>query len=94
MTQSNRFKHESFEDNETISQYFSAMKDGFKSGALVFTSEDRQLALHPNGLINLEIEARRKGDEIKLSLKFKWTEETENENDKSAPLSIQPAEKG
>lgn len=88
----NRFKHESLEDSKSIVKYLKALQEGFESEALLFCSDNRKLVLNPSGLINLEIEARRKDDDIKLSIRFRWSEETSREA-KKQPLDIQPLNK-
>ncbi|MBU2551412.1 MAG: amphi-Trp domain-containing protein [Proteobacteria bacterium] len=90
MSQPSRFKHESIEDTDTIIKYLTALKEGFENGSLLFSSEDRKLILKPYGLINLEIEAKRKAEEIKLTLKLKWSDEGEETKAKSSSLTIQP----
>ena len=44
-----------------------ALTQGFESGAIHFSTDDRQLVLRPYGLINMDIEAKRKGGEMKLT---------------------------
>jgi amphi-Trp domain-containing protein len=88
-----RFKHESLEDSDTIIKYLNALKEGFESGTLSFASDDQKLVVKPRGLINLDVEARRKGDEIKLHLKMRWTEDVRPTETKTAPLIIDPKDK-
>jgi len=94
MTSSNgSFKHESLEDPESIVRYFSALGTGFETGVLMFRADKRQLVLRPQGLINLVVEAKRKGDEIKLTLKLSWNEGPEDKEQKTKPLSIKALKK-
>ena len=88
-----RFKHESLEDSETIVKYLKALLDGFESGTLSFVSDNQKLVVRPRGLINLDVEARRKSDEIKLQLKMRWTEDVRTSDLKTAALIIDPQEK-
>ena len=88
-----RFKHESIEDSETIVNYLNALREGFENGALLFCSDDRRLVLKPHGLINLDVETKRKGHEVKLNLKFKWVEESVTEEAGRSPLHIRPIAK-
>ena len=89
----NRFKHQSLEDTESIIKYLEALKEGFESGALLFSSDGRQLMVKPHGLINLDVEARYKSGEFALTLKLNWTEEGSGRNKENAPLQIQPVTK-
>jgi len=82
-----RFKHESLQDGESICSYLEALCQGFRAGVLSFASEDQNLALHPTGLLKLEVEAKRKREEVKLILKFRWNE-VEQESETNPALSI------
>lgn len=84
------FKHESLEDSESIVKYLEALEEGFQKGALQFSSDGQQLILKPHGLINMEVDARRKGDDIRLSIKLRWSESTAPKKPRSHPLRIQP----
>ncbi|MEW5721581.1 MAG: amphi-Trp domain-containing protein [Thermodesulfobacteriota bacterium] len=90
---SDRFKHESLEDSETIIKYLKALQEGFEKGALLFSSDERRLILKPQGLINLDFEAKRKSGEIKVTIKFRWSEPTGPSESKHPALSIQPLDK-
>lgn len=86
----NRFRHESMQDCQSIINYLIALKDGFESGALLFSTDGRNLVLKPEGLIKLHVEAKRKGEEIKLSLKMRWNEKMGSEDPDGQPLLIEP----
>ena len=60
----NRFKHESLQDGASIVQYINALSEGFQNGALLFCSENQRLVLKPQGLVGLNVEAKKKGNEI------------------------------
>lgn len=84
----NRFKHQSLQDADAIGTYLSALKEGFENGALVFATNGDRMVLKPQGLVNLELEAKRKGEDVKLILKFRWTEEDTGDQDGEHPLFI------
>ena len=88
-----RFKHQSMEDSHSIVKYLSALKDGFANGALVFSTNGDRLVVKPQGLVNLEVEAKRKGEDIKLSLKFRWNEEAPASEECAQPLFIETIRK-
>jgi len=83
----NRFKFESLQDNETIISYLESLKQGFMDGRLSFSWRDKNMELEPKGLIRFDVEARKKGDEHKLTLRFSWTEGEQAELT-SEPLRI------
>lgn len=89
MASRERFKHESLQDNQSIVKYLEALGQGFAGGEITFTSDNESLALKPQGLINMEVECRRKSGEIKLSLKFRWAETDGEPEAPPSPLSIQ-----
>jgi amphi-Trp domain-containing protein len=69
------FKHESLQDLKSIKQYLVAITEGLEAGRVDLSDENGQLALHPSGLINLELRAKRRGNQAKLQLKLTWTED-------------------
>ncbi|MCB2187002.1 MAG: amphi-Trp domain-containing protein [Deltaproteobacteria bacterium] len=87
-----RFKHESLQDNLSIAKYLQALIEGFQAGSLVFKSEGDKLSVRPQGLISLEVEAKRRQNEVKLNLKFRWAEEVETPLEQTNHLEISPAE--
>lgn len=93
MAPHDRFKHESLEDTETIAKYLKALWEGFEQGSIQFSTDDRQLQLQPQGLISLDVEARRKDSDVKLSLKFRWTEPGGHKEIKNRSLKIQAGDK-
>ncbi len=90
----NRFKHQSLQDADAIGGYLSALRDGFETGDLVFSTNGDRMALKPQGLVNLELEAKRKGEDVKLSLKFRWSEEASLEKSRNHPLFIKTQNNG
>jgi amphi-Trp domain-containing protein len=87
------FKHESLQDGDSIVRYIDALSEGFQSGALLFCSEKQRLVLKPQGLVGLEVEAKKRGNEIKLALKFRWTEESNGDDLTMKPLVISSTER-
>ena len=85
----NRFKHESIDDSESISKYLEALRDGFEKGALVFSSDEKKLMVQPRGLINMAVEAKHKDDEVKLTIKFRWSEASGQRKFQNAQLTIE-----
>ncbi|MFH1135633.1 MAG: amphi-Trp domain-containing protein [Pseudomonadota bacterium] len=84
------FKHESLEDSESITKYLGALQDGFHNGSLVFSTDDRRFVIKPAGLINMEIDAKKKGEKVKITLRFRWNEAPGEPEPKPKTLSIEP----
>ncbi len=78
------FKYDSVQDMETITAYLEAIAEGFRSGKLLFASQDKEVVYHPQGLVGLTIESKKKGARRKLSIKFGW-KETDGEETKDTP---------
>jgi amphi-Trp domain-containing protein len=85
-----QFNHESLQDAESITAYLKALGQGFAQGALRFSTDDRKLSLTPQGLITMQVEAKRKGNDIKLSLKFRWSEGPKSQPESNHSLKIEP----
>ncbi len=84
-----RFKHESLQDTESILEYLDALRSGFESGQIVFSTKSNEVILEPKGLIQFDLEAKRKGDRRKLILKFNWKEAADSPTDDDS-LMIEP----
>ncbi len=84
-----RFKHESIQDTESILKYLDALRSGFESGQIVFSTKSHEVVLEPKGLIQFDLDAKRKGDRRKLILKFNWKESADTPNDDES-LIIEP----
>ena len=74
MSEDKTFKHESLQDRTSVLAYLDALRQSFIDGKLVLASKDKELELEPKGLIRFDIEAKRKGDQRKLTLKMSWKE--------------------
>lgn len=74
MTDYSRFEYDSVQDTESIIQFLQSLKSGFENGRIVLRSDQEELVLHPEKLLNFAIKARKKGDLCKLSLKLSWKE--------------------
>lgn len=87
------FKHESLQDSESIVKYLQALTKGFEQGHIVFGSEYQRVEFNPHGLVKLDVKAKRKKKDTKISIKLSWKGEEEivsrNNPDK---LVISPGE--
>ncbi len=72
MAESDNFEFESYQDTQTIQEYLQSLVDGFSSGQISLNSERDNIILHPRGLVQLTIRARKKGDDNRLSVKMSW----------------------
>lgn len=79
------FSHESVEDAASIARYLDALRSGLAEGRLELGSGADVLVLRPRGLLELRVEARRRGRRRALSLRVAWSEEPD---DRGAVLAI------
>lgn len=80
MADNDEFKHDSVQDRESIARYLRALLEGFERGHLELGTDAQTLTLDPEGLLELEVRAKRKGGRCKLSLKVSWREDGEAKN--------------
>ena len=72
MANTQEFEHESIQDNETVGAYLESLIEGFRKGEIVLTSDDKQIELHPNNVLHFDLEAKKKGQKSKLTIKLTW----------------------
>jgi amphi-Trp domain-containing protein len=68
------FQHESLQDLKSIGEYLRAIIQGLETGYIDLSDDSGQLVLHPNGLLGLELRAKRRGNHAKLQIELSWTE--------------------
>jgi amphi-Trp domain-containing protein len=84
----NDFKHESLQDCDTIVKYLNAISEGFRQGHLVLANGDAPIVLEPDGLLKLDLKAKKKDGRYKLSMKISWKEKEQVESKDDKPLII------
>ena len=87
------FKHESYQDTNTITDDIKSLKEGLEKGVIVLGNANQQIELEPKGLIKTEIKAKKKGDSSRLTLRISWKEEKKSGKKGAGPLFIQSNEK-
>lgn len=87
-TNDNEFKHESYQDSQTIVDYLKSIIDGIEKGSISLGNESSKVNLEPQGLLKMKIEAKRKSNSSKLSLQFGWKESDKGKSSKSEKLTI------
>ena len=74
------FSFEAMQDPEAIVTYLKALTRGFEEGSLTFRGNGESITLSPEGLIHMDLQALRKADRCKLSLRFSWRPVTEKDS--------------
>ena len=68
----NNFRHESFQDRNTIVDLISSLQQGLSKGQLTFSDEDNTISLEPTGLLYLTIEASAEAELNVLDVRITW----------------------
>ena len=84
------FKYDGIQDPPDIADCLEALRDGFARGALSLAQGEEQLVLCPQGMISLQVEAKRKGEDCKLKFTLRWKERAADAPAAEAPLRIKP----
>jgi len=72
MAANEQFEYDSLQDNQTIIRYLRALIEGFEKGKIMFNSDEEQVELYPNNLLQFNVKVRKKDDKSKLSMKISW----------------------
>jgi amphi-Trp domain-containing protein len=86
MTTDDDFRYESVQDRQSIVKYLQAITAGIEQGQISFGTHDHSLTLEPNGMLELQVRAKRKGGRVKLGIKLYWREDQEEPG--ADPLEI------
>jgi amphi-Trp domain-containing protein len=89
---SDEFRHESLQDRDSIVSYLEAVGHGLSSGKIYFASGDSELLLRPEGMLRFLVQAKRKGEVVKLTVKISWREDQTAADPPGAPLLIRSAQ--
>jgi amphi-Trp domain-containing protein len=73
------FRHESVQDRHSIVKYLQALTAGIENGHIELGTTEHMLALEPDGLLELQVRAKRKGGRVKLSIKLHWREQDDEQ---------------
>lgn len=68
------FRHESVQDRESIVKYLRAVTAGIEKGHIELGTAEHLLSLEPEGMLELQVRAKRKGGKVKLAIKVGWRE--------------------
>jgi len=79
MASTDDFRHESVQDRRSIVRYLQALTAGIEQGHIELGTADNMLALEPEGMLELQVRAKRKGGKVKLTVKLNWREHDDDE---------------
>lgn len=73
------FRHESVQDRHSIVKYLQALTAGIEKGHIELGTAEHMLALEPDGMLELQVRAKRKGGRVKLAIKLHWREQDDEQ---------------
>ena len=88
MTSEKKFVFESLQDRETIRTFLQSLVEGFDSGNIKLSTNGDEIELHPEGLLNFTVKAKRKESGNKINIKIGWKDSDGNENPSDKTLNI------
>ena len=84
---SNKFRHESLQDRETIADLLASLQRGLSKGELTFSDEDNAITLKPEGLLNLVVKAAGGSELNVLELRISWQSDTSKKMNKAIKVT-------
>lgn len=87
------FAFQSLQDPQSIVKYLDALGQGLSSGRLFLGTKKKKLILEPNGLLTLEVKAKRKEKKVKLEIKISWSVDKGDKHTQEDILEIKAGKK-
>lgn len=86
------FSFEAMQDPRAVVEYLKALTRGFEDGSLTFRGNGEEITLVPEGLIHMDLQASRKVDRCKMTLRFSWRPPSADGSTGSTELEIAAGE--
>lgn len=83
----NVFRHESLEDTKSITKLLKAVTEGLESGKLVFSDDESEITLQPDGLLHLKLSASKEEGRNKFSVRVSWQDPSDVESKRSLKVN-------
>lgn len=78
------FRHESLQDAETIQALLTSVARGFARGELVFSDDEDEIIMRPEGLMNLKVTSNQEENRHRVNIRVTWQIESDHKKkDKS-----------
>lgn len=68
------FEYASYQDLDTIQKFLESLTQGFAKERIVLSSGEDTIELTPKNLLKFSVNAKKKEDKTKLSIKISWKE--------------------
>jgi amphi-Trp domain-containing protein len=85
----NSFRHESLQDAKTIQDILKSITEGVAKGKLIFSDEEGEIVMEPEGLLNLKVTATKDETRHRLNIRITWQSEEKVKQKK--PLLVNEA---
>ncbi len=82
-SETQRFRHESLQDTETIQQLLKALTKGVGRRKLTFSDEDGEIVMQPDGLLNLKLTALKEDGRNRVTVRITWQDAEQKKNKKT-----------
>ena len=80
------FRHESLQDEKTISEILKSVTNGIAKGSVSFKDADDEIVMQPEGLLHLRIKASQEENRRQINIRISW--QVENKPLKKKSLSV------
>ncbi len=81
------FRHESLQDAKSIRQILKSVTDGIAKGKVVFSDEDDEIVMRPEGLLHLKLKASQEENRRQINIRISWQVEDNPLRKKSISVS-------
>lgn len=88
MSSEKKFVFESLQDAESIRTFLQSLVNGFESGTIKLSTNGDNIELHPEGLLNFTVKAKRKESGNKINIKIGWKDSNGYESPSAKTLNI------
>lgn len=85
---SDKFRHESLQDADTIQEILKSITKGLGKGKLTFSDENGQIVLEPEGLLNLKVTANQEESLHRLDIRVSWQVEGGSKSKKALKVGV------
>ena len=81
------FRHESLQDTKSIRGILKSVTDGIAKGKVVFSDEDDEIVMQPEGLLHLKLKASQEENRRQINIRISWQVEDKPLSKKSISVS-------
>ncbi|WP_135078427.1 amphi-Trp domain-containing protein [Terasakiella sp. SH-1] len=87
MKTSSRFRHDSLQDQSSISDLLTAITQGIEKGKIVLEDENGTITMEPSGLLRLKVSGSQEDEHNRLNIKITWQTDQNLPNSQNLKIS-------